>query len=125
MTLLFIPAVSFAVNDFVGTYSCTGMDPYLNKKYTGKVIVRQQHAVYSLEMIYDTGEKYRGTGGQYNPTLMSVVFQDINNPKKVGLEQYGFYNGDLNTMQGYWVYLGEDKLGTEVCKRDVPLPANK
>jgi hypothetical protein len=115
--LILLPSLAFAAESvFEGTYNCKGFDPYLNRNYTGTVIVKQQHAVYSLDMHYDTGENYRGTGGQYDPTLMSVVFQDKKDLKRVGLEQYALSN-DKNTMQGYWVYLGEDKLGTEICNR--------
>ncbi len=123
--LLLLPALASAGNEdvFVGTYSCTGTDPYLNKSYSGTVVVAQQNTVYKLTMKYDTGESYIATGGQYDPTLMSVVFQDIQNLKRVGLEQYTLTD-DKNTMQGYWVYLGESKLGTEICKR-VPSAAKK
>lgn len=101
---------------FQGNYQCTGFDPYLNKKYTGTLSVRQQHAVYKIEMKYNTGEKLIGTGGQYNEEVMSVVFQDPKNLKKVGLEQYTF-SSDKKTIQGYWVYLGKDKLGSEICEK--------
>lgn len=105
---------SYAASDFIGTYKCHGFDPYRNKEYSGTVIVRQQNTVYSLDMNYDTGDHDLGTGGQYDPSLMSVVFQDPKNLKSVGLEQYTF-SADSKTMSGYWVYLGKDKLGTEVC----------
>lgn len=101
---------------FVGDYKCIGNDPYLNKEYTGTIKVRQKNAVYSIEMKYDTGEKLIGTGGQYNEQLMSVVFQDPKNLKKVGLEQYTF-TADKKAIQGYWIYLGQDKLGTETCEK--------
>ena len=67
-------------------------------------------------MKYDTGENYRATGGQYNEELLSVVFQDMKDLKKVGLEQYRWSKGKKE-MGGFWVYLGEDKLGTEICER--------
>ena len=128
LLLLLAPVISFASNSpnpnvFLGTYKCTGTDPYLNKKYSGTVVVHQQHTVYRLEMNYDTGEHYLGTGGQYDPTLMSVVFQDTQNPKRIGLEQYTFIDKEKTRMQGYWVYLGDDKLGVEVCKK-VPDKSN-
>ena len=127
LVILLIPALSFAADGFQdnvsetafsGVYDCKGSDPYLKKDYTGVVTVVQQNSVYRLEMNYDTGEKYVGTGGQYNPTLMFVAFQDIKNPHLVGLEQYTLTK-DKNTIQGYWVYLKQDKLGSEVCKRRV------
>jgi len=114
--LAFFPLISFAFSDFAGYYHCQGFDPYLNKKYTGKVTVYYQNTVYGLIMEYDTGEIYKGTGGQYSPELMSVVFQDIHNLKHVGLEQYTFA-ANKKIMQGFWVYLGEDKLGTEICEK--------
>ena len=108
---------AYAVNaEFVGTYRCEGFDPYLNKKYSGAVVVLQQNTVYRVEMTYDTGEAYHATGGQYDPTLMSVVFQNDENLKQVGLEQYKL-SDDKQTMSGYWVYLGGEKLGREVCQR--------
>jgi hypothetical protein len=123
--LLLIPALSFAEDGFqdnvsetafAGVYDCTGTDPYLNTDYTGTVTVKQQNSVYLLDMSYNTGEKYVGTGGQYNPTLMFVAFQDTKNLNRVGLEQYTL-SDDKSTIQGFWVYLKEDKLGKEVCKR--------
>lgn len=105
-------------NIFEGLFDCQGSDPYLNKNYTGTVVVHQQNSVYRLEMTYDTGENYVGTGAQYNPTLMFVAFQDLKNAHRVGLEQYTL-SDDKNTMQGYWVYLKDDKLGKEVCHRRV------
>jgi len=101
---------------FLGTYKCTGHDPYLNEDYKGTLVVKQQNTVYSITMTYNTGEKYKGTGGQYNEELMSVVFQDPKNPKIVGLEQYHMAP-DHKTMGGFWVYLGKDKLGRESCIR--------
>ena len=113
---LVLSQVAFASN-FIGTYHCNGFDPYLNKKYAGTVKVEQQNAVYKITMLYDTGEKYLATGGQYNEELLSVVFQQVGHLKVVGLEQYHL-SEDKNTMGGYWVYLGKDKLGSEVCTRD-------
>lgn len=131
LLLLLAPIVSYAADGFqdnvsetafAGVYDCKGTDPYLKKEYTGTVTVKQQNAVYILEMKYDTGETYVGTGGQYNPTLMFVAFQDIKNPQRVGLEQYTLTD-DKSSIQGYWVYLKDDKLGSEVCKRRVAAAA--
>jgi hypothetical protein len=102
---------------FIGTYHCTGHDPYLNRDYTGTVVIAQQNTVYKISMTYDTGEKYIATGGQYNEELLSVVFQDVNDLHKVGLEQYRL-TPNRKQMGGYWVYLGEDKLGREVCLKE-------
>jgi hypothetical protein len=101
---------------FQGDYKCAGYDPYIKKHYTGTVSIREQNTVYKILMQYDTGEKLVATGGQYNEQLMSVVFQDPSNLKKVGLEQYTFAD-DRKKIQGYWVYLGQDKLGSEVCEK--------
>ncbi len=120
IVLLSVSVISFADTDFAGVYKCHGTDPYLNKAYTGTVTVTHQHSVYKLEMDYDTGETANGTGGQYDATLMSVVFQDKKDPKKVGLEQYTF-TPNKQIMQGYWVYLGQTKLGTEICERQEPM----
>lgn len=106
----------FAASSFEGTYHCEGADPYLNKKYSGTLTISPQNTVYSINMKYDTGEELRGTGGQYNNQLLSVVFQDVRDHKKIGLEQYQ-WSDDKTRMGGYWVYLGKDKLGTEVCER--------
>jgi hypothetical protein len=112
----FASTVFAAEAGFEGTYKCKGYDPYANKAYQGTIIVTHKNAVYQLTMDYDSGEKAIGTGGQYDPTLMSVVFQDKENLKHIGLEQYTF-TPDRKKIQGYWVYLGEDKLGSEVCDR--------
>lgn len=123
--LFFLPAIVLAADGFQdnvsetafsGVYDCKGTDPYLNRNYSGVVTVVQQNSVYALDMQYDTGEKYVGTGGQYNPELMFVAFQDLKDVHRVGLEQYTL-SDDKTTIQGYWVYLKEDKLGSEVCKR--------
>ena len=102
--------------NFAGVYKCTGRDPYLNKNYSGIVTISPQNTVYQLDMRYDTGEVARGTGGLYNSELLSVVFQDTTDLNKVGLEQYR-WSKDRKKMGGYWVYLGKDKLGTEVCEK--------
>jgi hypothetical protein len=109
---------------FTGTYHCKGHDPYLNTDYSGTVVITPQNTVYSLLMTYDTGitEVDRGTGGMYDKTLLSVVFQNEKDLKKVGLEQYHL-SDDLTQISGFWVYLGEDKLGTEVCTRDAKTTA--
>jgi hypothetical protein len=114
---LILSSTSFAAGVFEGVYKCVGTDPYLEKTYTGTVTITQQNTVYRLNMDYDTGEKALGTGGQYDSTLLSVVFQDTDDLKKVGLEQYKF-SKDKKTIQGYWVYLGHDKLGKEVCTKE-------
>lgn len=106
----------FAASTFEGVYQCEGTDPYLNKKYSGTLTITPQNTVYQISMKYDTGEELRGTGGQYNNQLLSVVFQDVHDLKKTGLEQYQ-WSEDKTRMGGYWVYLGKDKLGTEVCEK--------
>ncbi len=106
----------FAEPNFSGTYKCVGFDPYLNKNYSGTIRIIPQNTVYRLEMEYDTGEKANGTGGLYDADTISVVFQDTKDLKKVGLEQYS-YAADKTKIEGYWVYLGQDKLGKEVCEK--------
>ena len=109
-------AATIAEPIFAGTYKCHGFDPYLNKYYSGTAIIKQQNTVYSIQMSYDTGEISRATGGQYNEKLLSVAFQDTKDLKKVGLEQYTLQD-DKKTIEGYWVYLGKDKLGKETCEK--------
>ncbi len=116
ISLFLLSSFTYAAAEFLGTYRCHGYDPYINANYSGTVIVKQQGPVYRLEMDYDTGERSLGTGGQYDPVLMSVVFQDKKNIKNTGLEQYHL-SDDKKTMSGYWVYLGDDKLGKESCER--------
>lgn len=113
---LLVTTNAFANVDFIGVYRCKGHDPYLNKDYSGTVTIAQQNTVYKITMQYDTGEKYRATGGPYGDDLLSVVFQDTKNLKRVGLEQYRLEKG-AKKMGGFWVYLGEDKLGTEICDK--------
>lgn len=107
----------FATPNFAGSYKCKGFDPYLNRAYTGKVTISPQNTVYHLVMKYDSNDVYHGTGGLYDEQTISVVFQDPKNLKKVGLERYS-YADDKKSIQGYWVYLGKDKLGSEVCIRE-------
>jgi hypothetical protein len=107
----------YADADFTGTYRCHGYDPYLKQNYKGTVIIKPQNTVYSLKMTYDTGEDANGTGGLFDPNTLSVVFQDTKDLKKVGLERYEV-SEDKRHIAGYWVYLGQDQLGTEVCKKE-------
>jgi len=112
---LFLSVNSFAYN-FIGVYKCKGYDPYLKRNYSGTVTIAAQNTVYKITMDYDTGEKYKATGGPYSTNLLSVVFQDINKPDHVGLEQYTL-SEDEKKMGGFWVYLGKDKLGEEICEK--------
>lgn len=115
--LFFCHSTCFAAAlSFTGTYQCKGFDPYLNKYYTGTVKIIPQNTVYRLTMEYDTGEKVVGTGGLSDDDTISVVFQNPKDLKKVGLELYSFSNS-LKEIRGYWVYLGKDKLGKEVCTK--------
>lgn len=116
--LLLLSAPVYAASSFIGSYHCKGFDPYLNKNYSGTVKVEQQNTVYRITMTYDTGQIYHATGGQYNDELLSVVFQDDADLKTVGLEQY-HWSPDKKAIGGFWVYLGKDKLGSEVCEKDV------
>lgn len=118
ITLLLITMSStcFAGFDFIGSYQCKGYDPYLKKNYTGVVIIKQQNSVYKLKMAYNTGEEANATGGLFDADTIAVVFQDTKDLKKVGLERYELAQ-DGKTIQGYWVYLGGDMLGTEVCEK--------
>jgi hypothetical protein len=120
ISLLLLSTTAFAVEDtFQGVYNCKGKDPYLNSDYSGTVTITPQNTVYRLDMKYDTGEEDLGTGGLYDQTLLSVVFQDQNNKAHIGLEQYHF-SPDHKKIGGFWVYLGQDKLGTEVCEKVEP-----
>lgn len=114
--LLAWSTLTFAEPDFAGLYRCRGFDPYLNKGYSGTVRIIPNNTVYRLEMNYDTGEKSIGTAGLFDSQTISVVFQDTKDPKKIGLERYS-YSEDHKKIQGYWVYLGGDKLGSEVCEK--------
>ncbi len=100
--------------NFEGTYRCGGYDPYLKKDYSGTVSIVRYNQVYNLLMTYDTGEVARGTAGLWDDTTLAVVFQDLKNLQHIGLERYT-YSKDRKKIQGYWVYLGGDKLGKEVC----------
>ncbi|OGT46877.1 MAG: hypothetical protein A3E83_08960 [Gammaproteobacteria bacterium RIFCSPHIGHO2_12_FULL_41_20] len=106
----------YAAPNFTGIYKCKGFDPYLNKEYSGTIRIIPQNTVYSLEMEYNTGDKAIGTGGLYDDNTIAVVFQNVKDLKKVGLERYS-YSQDHLSIQGYWVYLGQDKLGKEVCEK--------
>ena len=106
----------YARYDFSGVYECKGYDPYLKRTYTGVVIIKPQNTVYSLKMAYNTGEEAKGTGGLYDNDTIAVVFQDKKDARKVGLERYSVAD-DGEQIQGYWVYLGNYKLGSEVCKK--------
>jgi hypothetical protein len=114
---LTIPACYADDVDFTGTYKCQGFDPYLNRNYTGTVVIKPYHTVYEMTMTYDTGEVAKGTAGLFSSDTLSVVFQDIKDPKKIGLERYSVAKDNPKNIQGYWVYLGGDKLGSEVCER--------
>ncbi len=110
-------STSFATPDFIGSYKCKGFDPYLNKPYTGTVVISQQNTVYRVDMKYDTGEKYVGTAGLFDDNSISVVFQNATDLKTVGLERYAYAPNNPKIIEGYWVYLGKDKLGTEQCEK--------
>lgn len=115
--LLLCVSTAYAHVDFTGTYRCHGFDPYLNTGYLGTVVIKQQNTVYSLKMTYNTGDRAIGTGGLYDDNTIAVVFQDVKNKDRIGLERYSFTN-DPKKIQGYWVYLGKDKLGTEYCEKE-------
>jgi len=116
---LIFTSLSFANHDFEGTYRCAGFDPYLNEDYAGTIHIVQYKAVYHLLMEYDTGEVARGTAGLWDTDTLAVVFQDLKNLANIGLERYSFSN-DGTKIQGYWVYLGRDQLGKEVCVKQKP-----
>jgi hypothetical protein len=121
LATLLLSSTSFAAS-FLGTYRCSGYDPYLNRDYTGTVTIEQQNTVYKMTMHYDTGESYNGTGGQYSEDLLSVVFQDKKDLTTVGLEQYHYLSDDKKQIGGFWVYLGKDKIGREICDRQESAP---
>ena len=70
-----------------------------------------------LHTILHVAQYYR-TAGLYDNNTLAVVFQDAKDLKKVGLERYS-YSEDHKKIQGYWVYLGKDKLGQEVCEKEI------
>lgn len=115
MLVFSIPAC-FAGYDFTGSYECRGYDPYLERSYSGIIIIKPQNTVYSVKMAYNTGEEANGTAGLYDDNTIAVVFQDTKDLTKVGLERYSL-SEDEDHIEGYWVYLGKDKLGTEICKK--------
>ena len=117
IALLFLASASFAaIPSFEGVYRCKGFDPYLNQDYSGTIRITPNNAVYQLVMEYNTGEVARGTAGRWDDTTLAVVFQDLKNLENIGLERYSFSN-DYKRIQGYWVYLGRDRLGKEVCEK--------
>lgn len=67
-------------------------------------------------MSYDTGDEAVGTGGLYDLNTIAVVFQDTRDHKKIGLERYSL-SKDRQHIEGFWVYLGKDKLGRESCEK--------
>ncbi|MCE3238121.1 MAG: hypothetical protein K0R24_1102 [Gammaproteobacteria bacterium] len=115
--LLFLSLNCFGEPDFAGVYNCKGFDPYINKVYSGKIQIAHYNTVYNVAMQYDTGEKSIGTAGIWDNETIAVVFQNTHDPKIAGLERYS-YSKDHKKIQGYWVYLGKDKLGKEVCEKE-------
>lgn len=110
-------SICYATPDFLGTYKCKGYDPYLEKNYSGTIVISQQNTVYRVKMEYDTGEKYDGTAGLFDDNSISVAFQSTADLKVVGLERYAYAPNNPKIIGGYWVYLGKDKLGTEECEK--------
>ncbi len=114
--LFFLASSCFAEPHFEGVYRCKGFDPYLNREYSGTIKIVHYNTVYNVLMKYDTGEVSRGTAGLWDENTIAVVFQDIKKLENIGLERYT-YSKDRKKIEGYWVYLGKDKLGKEVCEK--------
>jgi len=108
---------SYALVDFEGTYACAGVDPYENKDYKGIIKIIRQPPVYQLEMDYDDGDHLVGTAGLFDNDALAVVFQNTKKKELIGLERYSFSDKKHKKIQGYWVYLGQEKLGKEVCEK--------
>jgi hypothetical protein len=117
VVLIIISSTGYCLPDYTGTYKCKGMDPYTKDTYTGTITIEPQNTVYKLYMSYDTGENSVGTGGLFDEDELAVVFQNVDDSKKVGLERYARDPKNPNKLQGYWVYLGQDKLGKEICEK--------
>lgn len=116
LALFLYASVCLGFVDFAGTYQCKGTDPYLNQNYSGTVKIITQNTVYHLEMDY--GDEHSvGTAGLFDEASLAVVYQNKKDPKLIGLERYSYVNSEHTKIQGYWVYLGKDKLGKEVCEK--------
>lgn len=116
LLLIAIPSISYSA-PLEGSYRCEAQDPFLNKSYKGTVTIKKSHQTYSLEMNYDIGEKYKGTG-ILSGNLLSIVFQDTVNPENIGVVQFYKLSDDNKVLEGHWTYLGKDKTGTETCTRN-------
>jgi hypothetical protein len=112
--MLCVSGSAFAA-DFTGSYKCTGSDPYLHENYGGTVVITKDNDVYQLEMDYTTGEKSTGTAIEHGDNTLFVTFQDKENSKNIGLQQYTKDGNDK--MSGNWVYLGHNKIGKESCEK--------
>lgn len=98
-----------------GTYRGNGFDPYLNKTYTTKVVIKKDASdVYQAtwnEEEADRRYSFSGTGIRYKDQV-SFIFKigGDSSSQVVGVQMYTIKG---NILEGPFVYLDKNLVGTE------------
>jgi hypothetical protein len=102
-----------------GKYTLTGNDPYNKMSYTGTAeITKDKNNVYQIKWTFNEGgniTKDRGTGIKME-NIVSFIFKSVKgeNASDEGVQVYKINN---DTLEGPYVLLGQNLVGTEKMKK--------
>lgn len=101
--------------DIVGTYHCTGHDPYTPRDFQSDLIIKKTGDVYSITEA--TKDKRSDVAiGLLTGDVLSLAYQDRYNPRRAGVQSLTIKDGG-NELSGPWAQLGKTIAGSETCTK--------
>lgn len=114
----FFSCLSLNAVDIEGEYDIYGYDPFRHKTYGGiGRLYKINDIVYVGEFFEDDGDSYKSTGIRTDDQIAFVfIHKDPSQTiKLIGLQNYTITNA--NEMYGSWIFMDQDRVGTETLKR--------
>jgi hypothetical protein len=101
--------------DIVGSYHCTGHDPYTPREFQSDLIIQKTGEVYAITEA--TKDKRSDLAiGLLSGDVLSLAYQDKYNPKRAGVQSLMIKDSG-DELSGPWAQLGKTTVGSEICHR--------
>lgn len=101
-----------------GKYTCKGYDPFTKGNYVNYYSITKTGDVYAVKWVDSKGYPTAfGTGiiNSKSPNIFAVGYFNMFSKENTGVCLYQI--AEDGTLNGRWTIKGDDKVGTDVCKK--------
>ncbi|HYF98318.1 MAG TPA: hypothetical protein VD770_04985, partial [Coxiellaceae bacterium] len=112
MSIISVPSFAHEHN-IVGTYQCTGHDPYTPRDFTSTITIQKSGDVYSITE-GTTDNRADVAVGLVSGKVLALAYQDKTLLSKVGVQAMRIKHHGKK-LEGPWAQLGKSTVGSETC----------